>query len=244
MFQFSQFYLTTVWDSLCSGLFANFLFNSPRDLEYQYSRRDLKRSLMSVWEWSRQFTEADTVLFYNPLYAARTDVSLSLIQDPSKNHSSSVSSGPTMDQTQFISGIYSLKLSGLNSSNTAPVLAPVCSTAALHFWSHCFLRWLTPVQILRGGWPIEYIQQCTLLDEIYWLLEQIKDLEATGDDPNRLSTELVNFSIKSNLWPLGGGLPNQVSSSFPYSPTRPQTQTSFFRTPMKIPVGYSLAALE
>ncbi len=248
MFQFSQFYLTTVWDSLCSGLFANFLFNSPRDLEY--SRRDLgrTRSLMSVWEWSRQFTKDDTDLFCNPLYTVRTDVGLSLLQGPSQTPSPSVPSGPSLEQTQFINGIYSRKLNGLfttNSSNTAQALLPVCSTAALHFWSHCFLRWLTPVQILAGGSPVEYVQQSILSEEIYQLQKQIKDLEATGDDTDRLSAELVSFSVKSNPQrSTSRRLTSQLSSSFPFSPARPQTQTSFFGTPMKMVLDASLAADE
>lgn len=65
-FQFSETYLTTVWDSAHVNIFDTFLFNNQHDRQNAYRGDNLIPR--SVWDWSEQFAEHDVVLFRNPLY--------------------------------------------------------------------------------------------------------------------------------------------------------------------------------
>ncbi|CAG9565884.1 unnamed protein product [Danaus chrysippus] len=66
-FQFSETYLTTLWDCVHNHVFDTFLFNCPRDRELAVSNKFIERPL---WDWEEQFSENDIALFYNPLYVA------------------------------------------------------------------------------------------------------------------------------------------------------------------------------
>ncbi|XP_017786863.1 PREDICTED: myotubularin-related protein 10-B-like, partial [Nicrophorus vespilloides] len=63
-FQFSETYLTTIWDSSHITIFETFLFNS----EHSRFLAGKQSTLRSVWNWSEQFSESDITLFDNPLY--------------------------------------------------------------------------------------------------------------------------------------------------------------------------------
>ncbi|CAH2269390.1 jg16416 [Pararge aegeria aegeria] len=67
-FQFTETYLTTLWDCAHNHLFDTFLFNCPRDRELAVSKNFVQRPL---WDWGEQFSEQDIALFYNPLFARR-----------------------------------------------------------------------------------------------------------------------------------------------------------------------------
>ncbi|KAK9696489.1 Myotubularin-like phosphatase domain [Popillia japonica] len=66
-FQFSETYLTTLWDTIHITIFDTFLFNSEH--ERKKAKRETKSaSFLSAWDYSRQFPESDIHLFCNPLY--------------------------------------------------------------------------------------------------------------------------------------------------------------------------------
>ncbi|XP_050679378.1 myotubularin-related protein 10-B-like [Leptidea sinapis] len=68
-FQFSETYLTTLWDCAHNHLFDTFLFNCPRDRELALAKNFVQRP---VWDWQEQFSEQDIALFYNPLYTGHS----------------------------------------------------------------------------------------------------------------------------------------------------------------------------
>lgn len=228
-FQFSEMYLTSLWDSFCFGLFDNFLFNCIRERELARNETRVAygspstSKLMSVWDWSKQFSEEAISLFNNPLYRARSELDL---------NSNRTSNGPADKPPS-----YSMKLSGLSSYNAAikpTVLRPVISHPLLKFWSHCYLRWLTPVQILSGGTPSEYLQQCVLVEEIICLRHKIKSLELStpftkaARPKSRLIFETADNPSNKLSWS------GNVTSSFPYTPRRNPSQLSYFETPITV----------
>lgn len=65
-FEFSEIYLTTLWDSTFMPMFDTFLFNS--EYERQNAVKEYNIQLRPVWDWGEQFTDKDLALFNNPLY--------------------------------------------------------------------------------------------------------------------------------------------------------------------------------
>ncbi|CAB0045294.1 unnamed protein product [Trichogramma brassicae] len=68
-FEFTETYLTTLWDSTHVSIFETFIFNSERDRVKAASDPTNQLVLRSVWDWREQFSDHDIQLFYNPLYA-------------------------------------------------------------------------------------------------------------------------------------------------------------------------------
>ncbi|KAL7296376.1 hypothetical protein TKK_0010390 [Trichogramma kaykai] len=68
-FEFTETYLTTLWDSTHVSIFETFIFNSERDRVKAASDPTNQLVLRSVWDWCEQFSDHDIQLFYNPLYA-------------------------------------------------------------------------------------------------------------------------------------------------------------------------------
>lgn len=65
-FEFSETYLTTVWDSVFLPIFDTFQFNSEHDR--MTAVQNEKLILRSVWNWEEEFSDGDIELFSNPLF--------------------------------------------------------------------------------------------------------------------------------------------------------------------------------
>lgn len=65
-FEFSETFLTTLWDSAFLPIFDTFLFNSEHDRQVAIKTKRLV--LRPVWDWAEQFADKDLALFNNPLY--------------------------------------------------------------------------------------------------------------------------------------------------------------------------------
>lgn len=65
-FEFSETFLTTLWDAAFMPIFDTFLFNCEHDRHVAVNAR--KVVLRPVWDWAEQFSERDIALFNNPLY--------------------------------------------------------------------------------------------------------------------------------------------------------------------------------
>lgn len=67
-FEFSETYLTTLWDSAHITIFETFLFNSEHDRFL--ATNDASNPLIprSVWDWGEQFPDKERELFLNPLF--------------------------------------------------------------------------------------------------------------------------------------------------------------------------------
>nr|XP_028562964.1 myotubularin-related protein 10 isoform X3 [Podarcis muralis] len=81
-FEFSEAYLTILYDSTRISLFGTFLFNSPHQRVKQSTEFAISKNIQlgdekglrfpSVWDWSLQHTVRDRMLFHNPLYIGKS----------------------------------------------------------------------------------------------------------------------------------------------------------------------------
>nr|XP_056722117.1 myotubularin-related protein 10 [Euleptes europaea] len=81
-FEFSEAYLTILYDSTRISLFGTFLFNSPHQRVKQSTEFAISKNIQlgdekglkfpSVWDWSLQHTPRDRLLFHNPLYIGKS----------------------------------------------------------------------------------------------------------------------------------------------------------------------------
>lgn len=132
-FEFTETYLTTLWDAAHVSIFDTFIFNCEKDRvaaatvslsEASYS--SLRETvalrvivfqeptkplvLRSVWDWREQFSEQDILLFYNPLYSPR-------------------------------------EVGGKDKS----IIKPLYSLPSLELWAQCYFRWIPALEIRNGG---------------------------------------------------------------------------------------------
>lgn len=65
-FEFSETFLTSLWDSVFLPIFDTFQFNC--ETERQVAQLNDRIVLRPVWDWGEQFSDKDIALFTNPLY--------------------------------------------------------------------------------------------------------------------------------------------------------------------------------
>jgi myotubularin-related protein 10/11/12 len=240
-FEFSEIYLITLWDSVCLGLFENFIYNSERERLMAMRRFSMNTvasgisnnapKLMSVWDWGKQFTEEDRSLGRNPLYLTKKELKLKLDKP--------VTNGASVD----LQKLYAKKLSTMYepvARSNRKELRPVVTAPLMKFWSHCYLRWLTPIQIASGGTPLEYLQQCILVEEIICLQHQKESLENSTpfNKSERRKSRLI-FSYNTPVKP-NNKLSELLTSSFPFSPGGMPSHVSFMGTPLSLFLENSL----
>ena len=196
-------------------------------------------NLMSVWDWTKQFSTEDISLFKNPLYVTRYELKTQLNRVWASNQQNWV------------------------KKRENGILEPVVSAPMLKFWGHCYLRWMTPVQILAGGSPLEYLTQCILVEEIVVLQHKVETmLNATpfnkadrrkstlifGSDNNPTGgSTSINMSLSSRVVDASRtprSARDLVTSSFPYSPDRLPSHVSFLGTPISLFLEKSMLGTE
>lgn len=183
--------------------------------------------LMTVWDWEKQFYADDVALFTNPLYVAHEQITDWQWRDPKfdkayrrfterASGSDSKSGSLSPRQTIDVRKLWRMQSTDVVSPVGKEVLRPGFKAPQIKLWEHCYLRWLTPIQIVGGGMPSEFLAQSALMEEIRSLQEKIGRLEAeTPSGGGRRSKRLklkVPFVVK---------LTDCISSSYPFSPTRP-----------------------
>ncbi|XP_033198188.1 myotubularin-related protein 10-B [Bombus vosnesenskii] len=70
-FEFTETYLTTLWDAAHVSIFDTFIFNCEKDRVAAATDPEKPLVLRSVWDWREQFSDQDILLFDNPLYNPR-----------------------------------------------------------------------------------------------------------------------------------------------------------------------------
>ncbi|KAJ0174964.1 hypothetical protein K1T71_009105 [Dendrolimus kikuchii] len=147
-FQFTETYLTTLWDCANNHLFDTFLFNCARDRELAISKNFVQRP---VWDWGEQFSEQDKSLFYNPLYTGQN-------ANTSRTQRLSQASLPS------------------KAAPTLARLEPCASVAGVELWSQCYERWLLPLDAPHAGQVQYHVHNYTVLREIQRLNDQLSSL--------------------------------------------------------------------
>ncbi|KAH0539767.1 myotubularin-related protein 10-B [Cotesia glomerata] len=67
-FEFTETYLTSLWDTAHVSIFDTFIFNCERDRTNAATDINNPLVLRSVWDWREQFTDQDILLFYSPFF--------------------------------------------------------------------------------------------------------------------------------------------------------------------------------
>jgi len=176
---------------------------------------DYSKHRLSVWNWENQFDKDTVALFCNPLYQVNVDDKGS--EGQSQTFPSCVSNPVSCRRTH----------TGHSTARSLPtclsmsVIQPRHHVPDLQIWSLCYLRWLTPAQIVDGGSAAELTAQCALLADIRTLQHDIVLL--TEEQSQRPMPHLQHDTSVM-------ALPQHVSSSYPFvacQPSRQTTQTAY-----------------
>ncbi|KAH8275982.1 hypothetical protein KR018_000490 [Drosophila ironensis] len=149
-FEFSQTYLTTLWDSCFMPIFDTFQFDSQA--QRAKAVQDSKLVLRPVWDWSEQFSDKDKMFFSNPLYQRqRNDLNASGLN----THRRSLAVGnrgaaPMATSTPSRNTINPQLFATASSVPQDRFLQPAHRIFDLSVWDQCYYRWL-PVLDIRGG---------------------------------------------------------------------------------------------
>uniref|UniRef100_A0A1B0D6B3 Uncharacterized protein n=1 Tax=Phlebotomus papatasi TaxID=29031 RepID=A0A1B0D6B3_PHLPP len=203
-FEFTETYLTTMWDAAFMPIFDTFQFNSEHD---RLVARNEGLILRPVWDWGEQFADKDIVYFSNPCYRRpavepsrrsvvlpATAIPLPIIGAPDYHPVQPLSSG-----SRIVQGI---------PVDTEPrvILSPQCSVKWLDVWVQCYYRWLPIVEIPNGGMPQVELFHRVILSNICKLQQALQ----TGDFDD-LPTSQQNGTER-----MVQNLPS-VNSFFPFS---------------------------
>ncbi|KAK3096634.1 hypothetical protein FSP39_001921 [Pinctada imbricata] len=226
-FAFSDTYLVTLWDSTSTGIFETFLFDSfHQKSRYHLDGRCMKRfRLPPVWRWDLQYTEEDQSFFNNPLYLMETNRQLnSAVKSANRNLSSVHSRMPREEHYALSLGEMYRQRGEVISDNNSTCgrslrLQPLTCAPAIKLWSQCYLRWQAPAQIVGGGYPSQYLQQCVMVEEIICLQHKTDSLTRSkgANSLTRPKSDLI-FSLAIDT-PNSSELLNStfLTSSFPFS---------------------------
>ncbi len=239
-----------------------------------YTNTNTTPNLMSVWDWTKQFSTEDMSLFNNPLYVTRYELKTQLnrvgaqLEDGASNQQNWAKKRENGIDVTTNHKLYAKKLNAMhetpnNVKKDNDILEPVVSAPMLKFWGHCYLRWMTPVQILAGGTPLEYLTQCILVEEIVVLQHKVETmLNATpfnkadrrkstlifGSDNNPTGgSTSINMSLSSRVVDASRtprSARDLVTSSFPYSTDRLPSHVSFLGTPISLFLEKSMLGTE
>ncbi|XP_059062230.1 myotubularin-related protein 10-B [Achroia grisella] len=151
-FEFTETYLTTLWDCAHNHAFDTFLYNCPRDRAPNIFKNYIQRPL---WDWSEQFSDQDKSLFYNPLYGLCNYM-------------------PVPKQRISMSSI-SAKQSG---KERPPLqrLHPAVSVGRVELWAQCYERWLQPLDSMNTGPVQHHMMHYGLRDQIKRLSDRLSSL--------------------------------------------------------------------
>uniref|UniRef100_A0A182PPU5 Myotubularin phosphatase domain-containing protein n=1 Tax=Anopheles epiroticus TaxID=199890 RepID=A0A182PPU5_9DIPT len=228
-FEFSDVFLTTLWDSLFIPIFDTFQFNSETE-RYQALHAE-HVVLRPVWDWEKQFDSKDLALFTNPLYQAKH----ALLTAPSSSSSSSspqipiqsalfsASRADDANGPSLLNGTGNLQL----SQNNGQFLEPQCTLRDIELWQQCYFRWMPHVEIKYGG-----IAQCDLLNRL--LLNNILKIrqnlgqsiprEIANEHMDALEQILSSMVIQTRDPDAASGASLAISSFFPFSSIMPTAQ--------------------
>ncbi|XP_017015965.2 myotubularin-related protein 10-B [Drosophila takahashii] len=153
-FEFTQTYLTTLWDSCFMPIFDTFQFDTQA--QRLKAVRDSQLVLRPVWDWGEQFSDKDKMFFSNPLYQrqkgdrfleAATAHRRSLAVGQNRGTGSTSASTPsrnTINPQLFATAC---------SVPQDRFLQPAHRIFDLQVWDQCYYRWLPILDIRGGGQP-------------------------------------------------------------------------------------------
>ncbi|KMZ09753.1 myotubularin-related protein 10-B [Drosophila simulans] len=154
-FEFTQTYLTTLWDACFVPIFDTFQFDTQA--QRLKAVTDSQLVLRPVWDWGEQFSDKDKMFFSNPLYqrqrgdlgaqAAAVAHRRSLAVGHKGAHGGG--SGVTPSRNTINPQLFA-------TASSVPqdrYLQPAHRIFDLQVWDQCYYRWLPILDIRGGGQP-------------------------------------------------------------------------------------------
>uniref|UniRef100_A0A182YN08 Myotubularin phosphatase domain-containing protein n=1 Tax=Anopheles stephensi TaxID=30069 RepID=A0A182YN08_ANOST len=220
-FEFSDVFLTTLWDSLFLPIFDTFQFNSETE-RYQALNAE-HVVLRPVWDWEKQFDHKDLALFTNPLYRAKWQQTVLPVVQSNSN------SNPSSPQIPLASSLFGTRRAdeANGHSNNEQFLEPQCCLRDIELWQQCYFRWMPHLEIKYGG-----IAQCDLLNRllannIYKLRRELGQSVASDASSERVDTleQILSTMIIQTRDPdAASDASFVISSFFPFSSIVPTAQ--------------------
>ncbi|KAH8386501.1 hypothetical protein KR093_000810 [Drosophila rubida] len=189
-FEFSQTYLTTLWDACFMPIFDTFQFDSQAQRAAAVNEGRLV--LRPVWDWGEQFSDKDKLFFSNPLYQRqRGDLSAAQqhhrrslavnnrLQLPSATGGAAGAAGASPSR-------YTINPQLFSTQSSVPqdrYLQPAHRILDLAVWEQCYYRWLPVLDIRGGGQPQVDLFHRLLLSNIAKLQRSI-DLQNFDELPD------------------------------------------------------------
>lgn len=218
-FEFSQTYLTTLWDSCFMPLFDTFQFDTNADR--LKALKDNNLVLRPVWDWSEQFLEKDKLFFNNPFYQKQQKQELPCRRSIAIPAGAVMLPGlakpllPTPSQQNNRSTLAPQHFIPKSSIPKDRYLQPEHRMSALSIWEQCYFRFMPILEIKRGGFPQIELQHRLLLSNIA-KLQRCLELQEYDDLPD------IYYEITKENKPLSQNH-NTTSTS---NDERRSTQTS------------------
>ena len=247
IFEYTETFLTTVWDTTHIGLFETFLFNNDyqRHVFFKDDGRNIREyKLPTVWKWDVQFKTEDISLFRDPLFVLTGDEELKSLFSDIKDLALPGHRSKSLRHSDYkrqLNNVYQVnyKENTKDPKHFQPdVLTVETSAPILRLWTQCYLRWQAPAQILSGGTPSQYLQQCHMVEEIIHLHHKAQQLqERKSHQSFRPRSELIfgqnDEAANQNMTEILNS--TFITSSFPFSPgptmKDQQTMIPFMSTP-------------
>ncbi|XP_055600129.1 myotubularin-related protein 10 [Uranotaenia lowii] len=194
-FEFSETFLTSLWDSVFLPVFDTFQFNCESDRQKALLNDHI--ILRPVWDWGEQFSDQDIALFSNPLYKKPPDTEheiklrlppsafrLPCIDDVKENHRQS------MNHSSESVAASKAPNSGAASSNFVQhsLLVPRYAIRDIEIWHQCYFRWIPFLEITNGGYPQVDMFNRSVLNSIHKLEKILHSGNLSASNENILLT--------------------------------------------------------
>ncbi|XP_017029031.1 myotubularin-related protein 10-B [Drosophila kikkawai] len=207
-FEFTQTYLTSLWDACFMPIFDTFQF----DTQAQRSKAVLDSQLVlrPVWDWGEQFSDKDKMFFSNPLYqrqkgdlagaqSSAAGAGAAHRRSLAVGHNRGGTAGGASGSTPSRNTINPQLFATVSSVPQDRFLQPAHRICDLSVWDQCYYRWLPVLDIRGGGQPqvdlfhrlllsnIAKVQRCLELQSY----EELPDayFEVTGESRSSLQKE-------------------------------------------------------
>ena len=201
-------------------------------------------SLPSAWDWKFQLSDEQLLLFRNPLYILRNSYDLGTVVEGAK--AALLHSGGKLRESSYPLLLGSSPPSAYLFALQDTVLRPEVAASLIKVWTQCYLRWIIPAQIVGGGNPSQYMQQCILAEEVICLKHKLQTLIDEMHERQNSREKSINPKARGSRPHSGllfGSTGYQttskhlssvyITSSFPFSPGVSQhTQHSLICGPL------------
>ncbi|KAH8395962.1 hypothetical protein KR222_000348 [Zaprionus bogoriensis] len=174
-FEFTQTYLTTLWDACFMPIFHTFQFDSQAQRARAVAESRLV--LRPVWDWGEQFADKDKLFFSNPLYQRQRGELQATQQHHHHRRSLAVGGHKLLSPGAAAAGAgaagagagaaaaatataspsrYTINPQLFSTQSSVPqdrYLQPAHRIFDLAVWEQCYFRWLPVLDIRGGGQP-------------------------------------------------------------------------------------------